>query len=413
MPADEFAEHRSRLAKQAKAAGDKVLAASIGKLRKPVLAAALVNELVRAEPAELQELTELGAQMRDAHRQLRGPELRALSEQRQHLLQRLTDLVRDTAEQDGRSVTEPVLAQVRGTFEAAIADEGAEAAVLSGRLTTVLSYTGFGEVDVTDAVAAPVRRRHLKSVPDRAAPAEAADATADSHNGKSASAGTKAPPGKAASSKAASSKDVSSKAAGKSSTGRAAALSSSADEAHERRRQRHQEQLRRAEPSMPKRSGRWNGRRRRLSAPSNCTRRPPPGWSSCARNSNRPRRRRGGQVRPAGPRNGPSRPPTRRPTGRQAPSRPPATNWPTSSAAQPTTNWPTSSAAQPTTSCQPGQPSNASCRDWATSRPAESQISKSSSWYPSIRYLVLTRQASQPGAGRARTCTVSSMVVVT
>ena len=247
MPADEFAEHRSRLAKQAKAAGDKALAASISKLRKPVLAAALVNELVRAEPAELRELTELGAQMRDAHRQLRGPELRALSEQRQHLLQRLTDLIRDTAEQDGRSVTEPVLAQVRGTFEAAIADEGAEAAVLSGRLTTVLSYTGFGEVDVTDAVAAPVRRRHLKSVPDPAAPAEAADATADSHNGKSASAGTKAHPDKAPPGKAASSKPASGKATGKSSTGRAAALSSSADEAHERRRQRHQEQLRRAE----------------------------------------------------------------------------------------------------------------------------------------------------------------------
>ena len=242
MPADEFAEHRSRLAKQAKAAGDKALAASISKLRKPVLAAALVNELVRAEPAELQELTELGAQMRDAHRQLRGPELRALSEQRQHLLQRLTDLVRDTAEQDGRGVTEPVLAQVRGTFDAAIADEGAEAAVLSGRLTTVLSYTGFGEVDVTDAVAAPVRRRHLKSVPDQGAPA---DATADSDDGQSASAGTKASPGKAARSKAASSK--ASKATGKSSTGRAAALSSSADEAHERRLQRHQEQLRRAE----------------------------------------------------------------------------------------------------------------------------------------------------------------------
>jgi chromosome segregation ATPase len=194
VPADEFAEHRTRLAAQAKASGDKALAASIGKLRKPVLAAALVNELVRGEPAELRELTDLGEQMRSAHRHLRGPELRALSEQRQQLLQRLAELVRDSAEQSGRTVTEPVLAQVRGTFEAAIADEAAEAAVLSGRLTTVLSYTGFGEVDVTDAVAAPVRKRHLTSVP------------------AGAGAGEKAP-----------------------------AL------AHERRRQRHQDQLRRAE----------------------------------------------------------------------------------------------------------------------------------------------------------------------
>jgi hypothetical protein len=248
MPTDEFAEHRSRLAKQARADGDKALAASIGKLRKPVLAAALVNELVRSGPAELRELTELGDQMRDAHRQLRGPELRALSEQRQHLLQRLTDLVRETAEQSGRTVTEPVLAQVRGTFDAAIADEAAEAAVLSGRLTTVLSYTGFGEVDVTDAVAAPVRRRHLQSVPDPAEPAGKVpkDSEADGRAGKPQSGGTQAGarPGRATTGKASTGKATT----GKDSTGRAAARpSSSAEQAHERRTERHQEQLRRAE----------------------------------------------------------------------------------------------------------------------------------------------------------------------
>jgi hypothetical protein len=185
LPADDFAEHRSRLAAQAKAAGDKALAASIGKLRKPVLAAALVNELVRSEPAELDELSDLGEQMRTAHRELRGPELRTLSEQRQNLLHRLTELVRETAERNGRTVTEPVLTQVRGTFEAAIADEAAEAAVLSGRLTTVLSYTGFGEVDVTDAVAAPVRRRHLRSVP-AGADAKAESKAADDKDAKTA-----------------------------------------------------------------------------------------------------------------------------------------------------------------------------------------------------------------------------------
>jgi hypothetical protein len=234
VPAEEFAEHRTRLAAQAKADGDKSLAASIGKLRKPVLAAALVNELVRAEPAELQELPELGEQMRSAHRELRGPELRALSERRQDLLQRLTDLVRGTAEQHGRTVTEPVLAQVRGTFDAAIADEGAEAAVLSGRLTTVLSYTGFGEVDVTDAVATPVRKRHLKSVPAGTEAADKApvDDPAAATGGRRAAAGTKAAP----------------KRAGTSTAGAAgAAASSSAEQAHERRLQRHQEQLRRAE----------------------------------------------------------------------------------------------------------------------------------------------------------------------
>jgi len=237
VPADEFAHHRSQLAAQAKAAGDKALAASIGKLRKPVLAAALVNELVRAEPAELQELVELGEQMRSAHRQLRGPELRTLSEQRQLLLQRLSELVREAAEQDGRTVTEPVLAQVRGTFEAAIADEGAEAAVLSGRLTTVLSYTGFGEVDVSDAVAAPVRKRHLRSVPaGAAAGGEPAADAGDADDAGAQPADAKTGPRRAGS--------VPGK---RDSAGAAAAPNGSAEQAHQRRLRRHQDQLRRAE----------------------------------------------------------------------------------------------------------------------------------------------------------------------
>lgn len=236
VPADEFAEHRTRLAAQAKAAGDKALAASIGKLRKPVLAAALVNELVRGEPAELQELTDLGEQMRNAHRNLLGPELRALSEQRQQLLQRLTELVRETAEQSGRSVTEPVLAQVRSTFEAAIADEAAEAAVLSGRLTVVLSYSGFGEVDVTDAVAAPVRRRHLRSVP---AGADAVSPEIESGDeGGAEPASKKAGSGRAAST---------AKRSGSSAAEKQAGPASSAEQAHQRRLQRHQDQMRRAE----------------------------------------------------------------------------------------------------------------------------------------------------------------------
>ncbi|MDQ1744233.1 MAG: hypothetical protein QOE23_2572 [Pseudonocardiales bacterium] len=248
VAAEKFAEHRSRLAAQAKADGDKALAASIGKLRKPVLAAALVNELVRGEPAELDELTDLGAQLRTAHRELRGPELRTLSEQRQQLLQRLTELVRETAERGGRTATEPVLSQVRGTFEAAIADEAAEAAVLSGRLTTVLSYSGFGEVDVTDAVAAPVRRRHLRSVPagaDAAGKPGKAGSNAEAGDQDGAepagagSAGTKAGRGRAATS----GKRSGSVAAEKP----AAGGGSAAEQAHQRRLQRQQEQLRRAE----------------------------------------------------------------------------------------------------------------------------------------------------------------------
>lgn len=162
VPPADFAARRDTLVAEARSAGDRTLARQIGKLKKPVLAAALVNAVTRSEPPEVVELTELGTRMRSAQRELRGADLRELSGQRQQLLARLVRLAGAAA---SRSVTEAVLAQVRATFDAAIADEAAEAAVLSGRLTAALSYSGFGEVDVTDAVAVPrTKRRHLSVV---------------------------------------------------------------------------------------------------------------------------------------------------------------------------------------------------------------------------------------------------------
>src|SRR3954447_24723926 len=157
---DGFGQRRTELAGQARSDGDRELARQISKLRKPVQAAALVNLLVRSQPAAVAELTTLAGALRDAHRHLRGSELRELSERRQQVLGKLTTLARKAAR---RPVTDSVLDQLRATFEAAIADEAAEQAVLSGRLTATLSYSGFGAVDIGDAVAVP---RRLTAVPD-------------------------------------------------------------------------------------------------------------------------------------------------------------------------------------------------------------------------------------------------------
>jgi hypothetical protein len=174
---DGFAERRAELAGQARADGDKALAGQISKLRKPVLAAALVNLLVRTQPAALAELTELAHGLREAHRHLRGAELRELSERRQKVLGKLTGLARKAGR---KPATENVLDQLRATFEAAIADEAAEQAVLSGRLTAALSYSGFGAVDIGDAVAVPRRLTAVPDLPkDAEEPADDADSTTD------------------------------------------------------------------------------------------------------------------------------------------------------------------------------------------------------------------------------------------
>jgi hypothetical protein len=167
---EEFGTRRGELVKQARAAGDRELATKIGKFKKPIQSAALANTLVRSQHDALAELRTLAVSLRDAHRHLRGEELRQLSERRQQVLSKLTELGRKAS---GSAVSETALGQLRATFEAAIADANAERAVLSGRLTTALNYSGFGEVDISDAVAVP---RRLAAVPDpprpKASPAD-------------------------------------------------------------------------------------------------------------------------------------------------------------------------------------------------------------------------------------------------
>lgn len=56
-------------------------------------------------------------------------------------------------------MTPAVLAEVRSTFVAAIADPAAAERALSGRLLRALAYAGLGEVDLTAATAGPVKAR--------------------------------------------------------------------------------------------------------------------------------------------------------------------------------------------------------------------------------------------------------------
>lgn len=161
-PAD-FVARRSELVAQARAAGERDLARTLTTLRRPPLAAWLLNQLVRERRDVLDELSGFAERIRSAHRSLAGDQLRALTAERQQVLEDVLTATITLAAERGASVTDAVRQQVRETAEAAIADEGAESAVRSGRLTDVLSYSGFGAVDVTDAVAIGLPRREPRA----------------------------------------------------------------------------------------------------------------------------------------------------------------------------------------------------------------------------------------------------------
>lgn len=178
LPLGDFTPARDALVKEHRA--DKELAARIKALKKPSLAAWVVNLLVRRDAAQVDQVLQVGTALREAQANLDGEELRALTRQRRQLTAAVTTQARGLAREEGVKVTPAVADQVEATLTAAMVDEGAARAVRSGLLVAALVATGVGEVDVAPALAAPealgfeaapreaepVPRPELRVVPD-------------------------------------------------------------------------------------------------------------------------------------------------------------------------------------------------------------------------------------------------------
>jgi hypothetical protein len=144
LPPEQFIAARDEAVKRAKAAGDRRLAAEIGKLRRPTVAAWVVNRLAQERPEMVEELLDLGEALRSAQRNLRGGELRELSLQRRALVSALAREAVGLARREHRRDNLPV-AEVEATLTAALADPEVADMVRTGQLTRTVEYTGFGE----------------------------------------------------------------------------------------------------------------------------------------------------------------------------------------------------------------------------------------------------------------------------
>lgn len=153
LPLADFTPARDALAKEHKA--DKDLAARIKALKKPSLAAWVVDLLVRRDAPQVEQVLAVGAALREAQANLDGEELRALTRQRRQLTAAVTSQARGLAHDEGVKVTQAVADQVEATLTAAMVDEGAAAAVRSGLLVAALSATGVGAAEVVGALAVP------------------------------------------------------------------------------------------------------------------------------------------------------------------------------------------------------------------------------------------------------------------
>jgi hypothetical protein len=162
LPADEFTAARNELAKRLKKDGDAEAAAEVQALRRPSAAAAVLNELARAEPELVDGLLGAGADLRAAQEQaLAGgdpEELRRATAAEREAVRELVQAARLLGGGD-RKVSSDTLDRVRGTLTAVAANEQASARLRAGRMTHELDPAGFPSLALPPTPAPPRARK--------------------------------------------------------------------------------------------------------------------------------------------------------------------------------------------------------------------------------------------------------------
>ena len=168
QPPDDFVRVRDEAVAAARKAGDRELAARIGKLRRPTVGAWLVNLLAHECPDLVAELLKLGEQLRAAQRNLRGDEIRELSQRRREMVTALAS--RAAALGQRRARGNLPIAEVQATLTAALAEPEVAEQVRAGRLVKTVSYAGFGEPPRPQLTVLPGGRAAAPVQPAKPAP---------------------------------------------------------------------------------------------------------------------------------------------------------------------------------------------------------------------------------------------------
>ncbi|MDF2823648.1 MAG: hypothetical protein K0R68_1056, partial [Mycobacterium sp.] len=168
---EEFTALRTELAAAAKKRGDADTAKRITAARKPTTAAWVVNILIHTDPGARDRLRDLSGQLREAHAEMDGERIRALSAEQRALVTELSKAAFAAA-----GLADPSAAvrdDVTATLQAAIADP--DVADRLGTLTKAEQWSGFGfGVSSAKGPASRPAGKAATKAPQKAAPQKAA-----------------------------------------------------------------------------------------------------------------------------------------------------------------------------------------------------------------------------------------------
>jgi DNA repair exonuclease SbcCD ATPase subunit len=173
VPLAEFTPTRNARAKELRDA-DAELSRRVTALRKASPAAWAVNSLARERKEQLGDLFAIGGAMRSAQEDLDRDALTRLGRQRRDAVGTLVNEARSLAAEHGQKLSASVVTEIEQTLLAATVDGDAAEAVSSGRLIRSLDASGFEQVDLDEAVAAPDPGTRAAKIPTP--PVDIADA---------------------------------------------------------------------------------------------------------------------------------------------------------------------------------------------------------------------------------------------
>jgi hypothetical protein len=158
---EEFTALRTKLSSAAKKRGDAETARQISAARKPTTAAWVVNRVALRDLDVRTRLAGLRDRLRDAHTEMDGERIRALSAEQRRLVD---DVARAAFEEAELADPSGALRDdVTGTLQAAIADP--DVASRLGRLTKAERWSGFGEFGATAMVFTTTRKTAKREKP--------------------------------------------------------------------------------------------------------------------------------------------------------------------------------------------------------------------------------------------------------
>jgi len=159
LPLDRFIPERASLVRELRSGGEREHAAEVAAVRKPSVAAWAVNQLMRTQRSEVEDLFAAGDTLRDVQAGVLGGsadarDLRSAAERERGAVDALVEIARGLLSSSGHELSATTVERVTETLHAAALDDDARGQVSEGRLVRELRHVGLG-AGLGGAAAAP------------------------------------------------------------------------------------------------------------------------------------------------------------------------------------------------------------------------------------------------------------------